>query len=56
MLPTAVNPGMITNREISSAELLAEAVDEIIESARENDVSDQKIATELETRVASLSE
>lgn len=47
---------MITNREISSEELLAEAVDEIIESARENNVPDQKIATKLETRADSLSE
>lgn len=47
---------MITNREISSEKLLSKAVDEIIESARENDVSEQRIAEELRAQAAELTE
>jgi hypothetical protein len=47
---------VITNRDISSAKLLSEAVEEIVESARENDVSEQKIAEELREHAAALSD
>jgi hypothetical protein len=38
---------MITNREIKSEALLDEALTEIVESARENDISDQTVAETL---------
>jgi hypothetical protein len=38
---------MITNREIKSEALLDEALTEIVESARENDISDQTLAETL---------
>lgn len=47
---------VITNREISSEKLLAEAVEEIVESARKNDVSDEQIAAELRERASALAD
>ena len=38
---------MITNREIKSEALLEEALTEIVESARENDISDEVLAAAL---------
>lgn len=38
---------MITNREIKSEALLDEALTEIVESARENGISDQRLAETL---------
>jgi hypothetical protein len=38
---------MITNREIRSEALLNEALTEIVESARENDISDQTLTETL---------
>lgn len=38
---------MITNREIKSEALLEEALTEIVESARENDISDETLAAAL---------
>lgn len=38
---------MITNREIKSEALLDEALIEIVESARENDISEQTLAETL---------
>ncbi|MFW5918020.1 MAG: hypothetical protein ACOCR0_00920 [Haloferacaceae archaeon] len=47
---------MITNREISSEELLSQAVVEIVESARENDIPEHRIATELREQATELAE
>lgn len=47
---------MITNRDISSAALLSQAVEEIVESARENDVPDKRIAEELREQASELSD
>ncbi|MXR42313.1 hypothetical protein GRX01_13320 [Halobaculum sp. WSA2] len=41
---------MITNREIASRELLDEALDELVDSARENGVADDEIAAALRVR------
>ena len=41
---------MITNREIASRELLDEALDELVDSARENGVADDEIAAALRAR------
>ncbi|MFC5366426.1 hypothetical protein [Salinirubrum litoreum] len=38
---------MITNREIKSEALLDEALTEIVQSARENEISDQRLAETL---------
>jgi hypothetical protein len=46
---------MITNREIKSEALLAEALAEVVESARENDVGDETIAEALRERAATVS-
>jgi ribosome-binding protein aMBF1 (putative translation factor) len=45
---------MITNREIKSEALLEEAVTEIVESARENDISDRTLAATLSETAEAL--
>ncbi|WP_277552446.1 hypothetical protein [Halobaculum limi] len=45
---------MITNREIASERLLGEALDEVIESARENGFDDATLAAALHERAATL--
>ena len=45
---------MITNRDIQTVELFDQALDEVIESARENDVSEQALADTLRDRAADL--
>ncbi|MFC6785720.1 hypothetical protein ACFQFH_07345 [Halobaculum halobium] len=45
---------MITNREISSRALLEEALDELVESARENDVADAELAAALRAQAEKL--
>lgn len=55
-LPRAVSWSVITNRDISSAALLSQAVEEIVESARENDVPDTRIAEELREQASGLSD
>ncbi|QZP38324.1 hypothetical protein [Halobaculum magnesiiphilum] len=47
---------MITNREISSRALFEEALDELVESARENDVPDETLAEVLRTRASGVDE
>jgi hypothetical protein len=47
---------MITNREIKSEALLAEALTEVVESARENDVDEETIAEALRERAAAVAE
>jgi hypothetical protein len=45
---------VITNREIRSADLLDEALVEVVESAVENDVERARIATALRERAEAL--
>ncbi|MFC7070213.1 hypothetical protein [Halobaculum lipolyticum] len=47
---------MITNREIASRDLLDEAFDEVIESARSNGFSDEELASLFADRAAALRE
>lgn len=47
---------MITNRDISSEELLTRAVEEIVESAQDNDIPEAEIAEALRDQAAALSE
>ena len=47
---------MITNREITSRELLDEALDELVDSARANGVSDDEIAAALRVRAAGIAD
>lgn len=47
---------MITNRETPSRSLLEEALDELVESARENGVPDEALAEALRTRAAAIDE
>lgn len=43
---------MITNREIASRELLDQALDELVDSARENGVAEEEIEEVLRARAA----
>lgn len=45
---------MITNREIACERLLAETLDEVVASARENGVPEAALADELRARAAAL--
>ncbi|QZX99320.1 hypothetical protein [Halobaculum rubrum] len=45
---------MITNRDITSRELLDEALDELVDSARANGVSDDETAEALRVRAAGI--
>ncbi|WP_348609789.1 hypothetical protein [Halobaculum rarum] len=45
---------MITNREITSRELLDKALDELVDSARANGVSDDETAEALRVRAAGI--
>ncbi|GAA0219434.1 hypothetical protein [Halobaculum roseum] len=47
---------MITNREISSRAVFEEALDELVESARANDVPDEALAEALRTRAVGVDE
>lgn len=47
---------MITNREIRSADLLDEALTEVVESATENGVKRERIATALRERAEAVEE
>ncbi|SHH63856.1 hypothetical protein [Halobaculum gomorrense] len=47
---------MITNRDISSRALLEEALDELVESASENGVSDEVLAEALRVRASEVDE
>jgi ribosome-binding protein aMBF1 (putative translation factor) len=56
MSTSAVVCGVITNRDISSEELLSKAVEEIVESARDNDIPEQEIAEALREQAAAVTE
>lgn len=56
MFTSAVACGVITNRDISSEELLSKAVEEIIESARDNDIPEREIAEALREQAAAVAE
>jgi hypothetical protein len=45
---------VITNREIRSADLLDEALDEVVESAVENDVGRERVAAALRERAEAV--
>ncbi|SEO82823.1 hypothetical protein SAMN04487948_105357 [Halogranum amylolyticum] len=45
---------MITNRDISSVELFEQALDEVVESARESGVSDAALAEALRAHAVKL--
>lgn len=45
---------MITNRDIQTAALFDQALDEVIESAQENGVSDAALAESLRSHAAAL--
>jgi ribosome-binding protein aMBF1 (putative translation factor) len=47
---------VITNRDISSEELLSKAVEEIVESARDNDIPEREIAETLREQAAAVAE
>lgn len=47
---------MITNREIASRELLDDALDELVDSARANGISDDEIAAALRVRAAGIAD
>jgi hypothetical protein len=47
---------VITNRDIATGRLLSDAVEEIVESARENDVPEERIAEELREHASALSD
>jgi ribosome-binding protein aMBF1 (putative translation factor) len=56
MSTSVVVCGVITNRDISSEELLSRAVEEIVESARDNDIPEQEIAEALREQAAAVAE
>lgn len=54
MRPATRSGGVITNREIRDEALLAEVLDEVVESARANGIGDERLAAVLRERAARI--